>query len=137
MTRELIRGIRMGSTAPTMFFLVIGSFVQAAQFLLSTSPMMDSRKYVLSYVANAEVWAYMHLFVAMLSIWRMVDTVPRTYAAWTVNALVFGLWMATYISPAVVLEDWRALVSLLVLFPIASGWCLVRTEATLRDKMTA
>lgn len=137
MTREFIRGIRMGSTAPTMVFLVVGSFIQSAQFLLSTAPMMAGRKYAMSYVAHADAWAYMHLAIAMLVIWRMVDTVSRPVAAWTINAMLFGLWLGTYISPAVVLSDWRNLLSLLVVFPIMAGWCLVRTEATPRDRLNA
>lgn len=137
MTREFIRAFKSGSTRPSMVFLVIASMIQAAQFLLAEAPMMATRKIALSHVAHPDFWAYAHIVIAMLMVWRLVDTTSRPVAAWTVNALMFGIWLATYISPAVAFEDMRNLLSVVVIMPIGAFWVLVRTEATPRDRVNA
>lgn len=137
MTREFIRAFKSGSTRPSMVFLVIASMIQAAQFLLASAPMMASRKIALSHVAHPDFWAYAHIVVAMLMVWRLVDSKSRPLAAWTVNAFMFGLWTATYISPAAALDDWRNLISVVAIMPIGAFWVLVRTESTPRDRINA
>lgn len=137
MTREFIRALKIGSTRPVMILLALTSMVQAAQFLLADTPMMVSRKIALSYVAHPDFWAYAHITIAMLMIWRLTDTESRPIAAWFVNAMMFGIWVATYISPAIALEDARNLVSVILAFPAGAFWVLVRTEATPRDRVNA
>lgn len=137
MTREFIRAFRSGSTRPMMVMLVIASMVQAAQFLLASAPMMATRKIALAHVAHPDFWAYAHIVLAMLMIWRLVDVTSRPSAAWVINTLMFVIWMATYVSPAVAFEDWRNLISVVIVFPLGAFWVLVRTEATVRDRMDA
>lgn len=137
MTREFIRAFKSGSTRPTSFFLAVASLVQATQFLLADMPMMATRQVALSYVAHPSVWGALHVLAAMLILWRLVDTVRRPVAAWVVNAMVFWVWVCTYISPAVAFSDVRNLVSIAVVLPAMAAWVLVRTEATIRDKVNA
>lgn len=137
MTREFIRSFKSGSTHPSMVFLVLASLVQAAQFLVQGSPMVVYRKAALSYVAEPHVWAYLHITLAMLVCWRLVDNVARPVWAWGINTCMFGIWVATYISPAIALEDGWALLSVTLIFPTMAFWALVRTEATARDRANA
>jgi hypothetical protein len=137
MTLEFIRAFKSGSTRPSMAFLALASLVQASQFLLASSPMMASRKVALSYVADPNFWAYAHIVVAMLVIWRMADLRSRPFAAWVVNGLMLWVWSLTYVSPALAFEDMRNLLSVVLVMPVMAAWVLIRTESTSRDKVNA
>lgn len=137
MTKEFIRAFKSGSTRPSMVFLVVASMIQAAQFLLASSPMMASRKIALSHVAHTDFWAYSHIIVSMLVIWRMVDSRSRPVAAWLVNGLMLWVWSMTYVSPALALEDTRNLLSVVLVMPLMAAWVLIRTESTIRDRVNA
>lgn len=137
MTREFIRGLRSGSTRPTMLFLVLASMVQASQLILVDTAMMASRKAALAHVAHPNFWAYSHIIIAMLVVWRLVDIRSRPFAAWIINGLMLWVWSMTYVSPALAFEDASNLLSVVVILPAMAAWVLIRTESTIRDRVNA
>lgn len=133
---NLSRALNEGTTLVPRFFLSLATLFQAAGYLTHSPSWLGAKVYVgLNAVVPLHYWGAVYALAGVLGLWRCLAPTARPGLAWITNILVMLVWSTglvtrLMIGPKTVLSVYTA-VTLMAL------WCLLRTEATLRDTRSA
>lgn len=135
---DLWRALSTGSTLPVRLILALTSIVTGLQILLGLfgRPLPLADKWVMFATLSAPIWVAALLGSGALMLWRVLSTRPVAWLAWTSNVFAFMTWFMICLSYAVA-ESWRGLIGTYTIALLMAMFCVLRTEATNRDRETA
>lgn len=134
---DIRAALNVGTTLTTRFWLALAMLLYGAGFLLKEGSWLLSPSFqAMNEIVHLHYWGVLFLVGGVLAMWRVFAPRARTYVAWGVNSLVFCTWMVV-----VLVRFWGlgsfSVLSVHTAFMLMAAWCLVRTEATSRDRETA
>lgn len=134
---NLRTALNIGNTLSTRFWLALMSVIYGAGFILDAPSWMSHPSFDhLNDVLPTWAWGVGLIAVGSLCMWRAVSMVSRPWYSWMTNFLMVSIWCTMTI------VRWYGMGSISLLSTntvvlIMAVWCLMRTEATYRDKATA
>jgi hypothetical protein len=129
--------LSVGTTLTTRLWVGLFSLSLATQIGFS-QPSLFSHVGLATFFAlvPATWWGLALTASGLLMLWRTVARKPRPWIAWISNCLAFGLWSSIVLIRFVLIGS-ASLASTATIIALMSGWLVLRTEATARDKETA
>ena len=129
--------LNVGTTLTTRFWLSLAALLHGAGFLLQQTSWLSHPSYkALLTVVSYNYWGAAFIFVGFVGMWRVISPKSKPYCAWAVNSITCLLWMFQ-MGIRVWGIGYMSVLSVHMVLLIMAAWCLVRTEATLRDRETA
>lgn len=134
---DITSALTDGTTLPTRLFLSFGMLMMAVGFLTNQASWLANPAFAnLNQVLAFKHWAWAYGIGGLLGLWRVLVRTPMVWAAWVINAYIFGVWSVTFM-----VRFWEvgtaSLASIHTMCYAMSLFVLLRTEATSRDRETA
>lgn len=132
----LRRAFREGTTLPTRLFLSVAGILQGAGYLVRAPNWLSAPVYqTYNAIFTIDMWGAVYLTAGGLGLWRVFSPRSRPGFAWAVNLFVCLVWTTGL--AARLLMGGTSLLSIYSAVTMMAFWCLLRTEATVRDTNTA
>lgn len=135
---ELWHALSTGNTLKIRLVLSLYSLLYGLQIVLGLDgaqvPIVD--KWAIFTTLPAPVWAGVLVGGGTLMLWRVFSTQSIPWLAWGSNVFAFLTWFMIVLS-YVVVNGWRGLIGTYVVALLMATFCVLRTEATSRDRETA
>lgn len=137
MARHIGDALSVGTTLTTRLWVGLFSLTLGAQICFQ-DPTRYAHTGVQTFfsVLPAHWWGGSLLAAGLVMLWRTVAPGSRPWVAWLSNSLAFGLW-SSLVTLRMLTIGYESLASSSTVIALMSGWLLMRTEATDRDRETA
>lgn len=128
--------LNFGDTTMTRMWLSVAALLQALGYAMGGPGGYANILYTgLKLLVPLWAWALAYTVIGVAGMWRVLDPIPNPRCAWIVNVATLFVWMMGLIvrlkmAPVMILTTY-GVVTMMAL------WCLLRTEATLRDTASA
>lgn len=129
--------LNVGTTLTTRVWLGLAMMLYGFGFFLNQENWLLSPSFkALNNVIPLQYWGVAYILAGLLGLWRTMSAKSHPLCGWFVNTYIFVVWFVSCI-----VRFWGigpfSLLSLHTAFLFMAAWCLVRTEATVRDTETA
>lgn len=135
---DLWLALTTGTTLKIRLVLSLYSLMYGFQIVLglvgAPLPLVD--KWAIFNTLSPPIWAAALVGGGTLMLWRVLSSHSLPWLGWVSNVFAFLTWFMIVLS-YVVADGWRGLVGTYVVALLMATFCVLRTEATNRDRETA
>lgn len=137
MAQHIGDALSVGTTLTTRLWVSMFSLTLGAQVCLRQSSLYSHTGIDTFFdIVPAQWWGGSLLAAGALMLWRTAAPGSRPWFGWLSNSLTFGLW-SSLVTLRLISIGFESLASSSTVIALMSGWLLLRTEATTRDRETA
>lgn len=135
---DLWHALTTGTTLKIRLVLALYSLMYGFQIVMglvgAPQPLVD--KWAIFTTLSPPIWAGALIGGGGLMLWRVFSTHSTPWLGWVSNVFAFLTWFMIVLS-YVVADGWRGLIGTYVVALLMATFCVLRTEATHRDRETA